>query len=53
MRKLHMEPNGWSDLAQHLTIEPQGGRWTGRNARNGRMHNQRFGLRSWLGAATR
>ena len=24
MRKFHMEQNGWSDLAQHLTIEPPG-----------------------------
>ncbi len=31
MRKFHMEENGWSDLAQHLTIGPQGGLWTGRN----------------------
>jgi hypothetical protein len=30
-RKFHMEQNGWSDLAQHLTIDPQGGLWTGRN----------------------
>ena len=30
MRKFHMEQNGWSDLAQHLTIDPQGGLWTGR-----------------------
>ena len=22
MRKFHMEQNGWSDLAQHLTIDP-------------------------------
>jgi len=31
MRKFHMEENGWSDLAQHLTLGPQGGLWTGRN----------------------
>ena len=31
MRKYHMEQNGWSDIAQHLTIDPQGGLWTGRN----------------------
>jgi hypothetical protein len=31
MRKFHMEQNGWSDLAQHLTIDPKGGLWTGRN----------------------
>jgi hypothetical protein len=31
MRTFHMEQNGWSDLAQHLTIDPQGGLWTGRN----------------------
>lgn len=24
MRKFHMEQNGWSDLARHLTIDPQG-----------------------------
>lgn len=31
LRKFHIEQNGWSDLAQHLTIDPQGGLWTGRN----------------------
>ena len=31
MRKFHMEQNGWSDLAPHLTIGHQGGLWTGRN----------------------
>lgn len=29
MRRYHME-KGWSDIAQHLTIDPYGGLWTGR-----------------------
>lgn len=31
MRDYHMKTNGWSDIAQHLTIDPFGGLWTGRN----------------------
>lgn len=30
MRRFHMD-QGWNDIAQHLTIDPQGGLWTGRN----------------------
>ncbi|HJR61437.1 MAG TPA: caspase family protein [Vicinamibacterales bacterium] len=30
MRRFHLS-QGWSDIAQHLTIDPQGGLWTGRN----------------------
>ena len=30
MRRFHMDQR-WSDIAQHLTIDPQGGLWTGRN----------------------
>ena len=30
MRRYHMEELRWSDIAQHLTIDPQGGLWTGR-----------------------
>ena len=31
MRRVHMQDWGWSDIAQHLTIDPAGGLWTGRN----------------------
>ena len=31
MRRVHMEQSGWSDIAQHLTIDPAGGLWTGRS----------------------
>jgi caspase domain-containing protein/N-acetylmuramoyl-L-alanine amidase-like protein len=31
MRNYHMNTNGWSDIAQHLTVDPQGFLWTGRN----------------------
>lgn len=31
MRRFHMEEQGWSDIAQHLTVDPTGGLWTGRN----------------------
>ena len=31
MRSYHVDKLGWSDIAQHLTIDPVGGCWTGRN----------------------
>lgn len=31
MRRVHMEQNHWADIAQHLTIDPAGGLWTGRS----------------------
>lgn len=31
MRDYHVNHNKWSDIAQHLTIDPQGLVWTGRN----------------------
>ena len=31
MRTFHVNTNGWDDIAQHLTIDPQGFSWTGRN----------------------
>ena len=31
MRRYHVETHGWGDIAQHLTIDPAGGLWTGRN----------------------
>lgn len=30
MRRYHMS-KGWSDIAQHLTVDPAGGLWTGRD----------------------
>lgn len=30
MRRYHVQHAGMSDIAQHLTIDPQGGLWTGR-----------------------
>ena len=31
IRRFHVETNGWSDIAQHLTIGPEGTLWTGRS----------------------
>lgn len=31
MRRVHMQDNGWSDIAQHLTLGPDGSLWSGRH----------------------
>ena len=31
IRRYHVQSNGWSDIAQHLTLGPDGSLWTGRS----------------------